>query len=66
MLEQPPKYPSAYRSELQAAYEVCYKTMRKWLRSVPDVKTKYVHHFTPKEVALIIAFLGEPKNDLKN
>lgn len=64
-MEQAKKYPSAYRIDLQRAYGVSYKTMLRWLRSVPNVKTRYVQEFTPKQVKLIIEHLGEPNNELE-
>ena len=64
MLESTKKYPAAYRIDLQNAYGVCYKTMRKWLRSVPHLETRYVREYNPKQVKMIIEHLGEPPHDL--
>ncbi len=61
--KEPKKYPPAYRIDLQNAYGVCYKTMLRWLKSVPNLNSRYVQMYTPKQVKQIVEHLGEPPND---
>ncbi len=65
MSESTKTYVATYRIDLQNAYGVCYKTMRKWLRSVPNLKSKHVQLFKPYEVKLIMEHLGEPNQETK-
>ena len=48
------------KKELQQAYNVSVKTLRSWLRTVPDLGHYNGKAFTPNQVSIIIKHLGTP------
>lgn len=52
---------SATRSELADRYGVSMETLKKWIEKIPDLSLSPTDRvLTPKQVATIIAHLGEP------
>ena len=52
---------SKSKGELATAYGVGIILMRKWLKSIPDLNvTPQQKMLTPKQVAKVYDFLGEP------
>jgi hypothetical protein len=55
------KIKSYSKSELAAQYGVHVNTFTKWLKSIPNLMlTQFQRKLTPKQVEIIINFLGEP------
>jgi hypothetical protein len=55
------KFKSYTKSELAALYGVHKNTLKKWIKPIPNLLlTKHQRKLTPKQVEIIINFLGEP------
>jgi transposase len=49
------------KSDLAALYGIHINTFVKWIKPIPNLSlTKHQRKLTPKQVEIIIKFLGEP------
>jgi hypothetical protein len=60
VMENDVKFPSYSKQELAIIYKVSYKTMKKWLITVPDLGVYVGKKYTPKQVKEIFNHLERP------
>ena len=53
-------YKALSKKELKAAYNISYKTLRKWLVLVPDLGNYAGGKFSPKQIEKIYKHHGSP------
>jgi len=57
------RYKSASKTQVSQAYNITIRTLKLWLEPIGNHIGSYQGQaFTPKQVKMIVEFLGEPEN----